>query len=95
MNDYHFLMLEGWTPMLLIGLAAGVILFFVSKKISKKSITITAISLTIAYIAAATYGYFVVNGWEGIGILALSTIILFFSWLGLLLGYVTKARTRA
>ncbi|WP_054711853.1 YesK family protein [Bacillus sp. JCM 19041] len=95
MEKSNVLMLEGWTPMLLIGLASGLILFFISKKISKKAITVTVISLTLAYIATVAYSYIVVRGWEGIGLFALSTIIIFFVWVGSLLGFVTKTKASA
>ncbi|WP_373893196.1 YesK family protein [Virgibacillus sp. CBA3643] len=84
------LMLEGWTPILLIGIVVAIIIFFISRKISRKALFLTSIVLSLVGVGIVIYSREVVGGWDGIG-LAVVTLSGFLGiWVGTISGVIIK-----
>jgi len=84
------LMLEGWTPILFIGIVVAIIIFFISRKISRKTLFLTSIVLSLVCVGIVIYSKEAVGGWEGIG-LAFVTFIGFLGlWVGTIIGVIIK-----
>ncbi|MBP1970930.1 CHASE2 domain-containing sensor protein [Virgibacillus natechei] len=84
------LMLEGWTPILLIGIVVAFIIFFISRKISRKALFLISIVLSLICVGIVIYSREAVGGWEGIG-LAFVTFSGFLGiWVGTISGMIIK-----
>ncbi|GIO24305.1 YesK family protein [Oceanobacillus sp. J11TS1] len=86
------LMLEGWTPILLMGIAAAIILFFISRKVSKKALLLISTVLSLICIGIIIYSKEVVRGWDGVGILFVTITVFLGIWIGTLIGTVSKKK---
>ena len=84
------LMLAGWTPVLLIALVIAAGIYYLSRKLSRKSLLLTSIVLSLICFGAVIYGYEVVGGWEGIGILYVSFTVFIAIWIGTIMGAMIK-----
>lgn len=76
------LMLEGWTPILLAGIIAVIVMVLVSRKTSNKNLLRVSIGLSIISLAIIVYSVIGIGGWKGMGIGAVTKTILFGIWLG-------------
>ena len=86
------LMLEGWTPLLLMGIVAAIIMFFISKKVSKKALFISTAILTLIGIGISIYSTEVVDSWAGFGMFYLTIIIVLGVWIGTIIGAISKQK---
>ncbi|MFC4025487.1 YesK family protein [Oceanobacillus longus] len=86
------LMLEGWTPILLIGIAIAIIIFFVSRKISRKALILISIVLSLVCVGIVIYSLVVVRGWEGIGLLFVTFSGFVGIWIGTISGFIFKGK---
>jgi hypothetical protein len=84
------LMLEGWTPILLIGIVVAIVIFFISRKISKKSLFLISIVLSLVCVGIIFYSREVVVGWEGIGLAFVTFSGLIGIWVGTISGVSIK-----
>lgn len=84
------LMLEGWTPILLIGIAVAIIIFFISRKISRKALILISIVLSLVCVGIVIYSREVVGGWEGIGLLFVTFSGFIGIWVGTISGFIIK-----
>ncbi|MFS0752462.1 YesK-like family protein [Oceanobacillus sp. 1P07AA] len=85
------IMLEGWTPILLMGIGSAIILFFISRKISRKALFLTSTLLSLICIGVVIYSKDVVGGWEGIGLGVVTFIVFIGIWLGTIVGAVKRS----
>ncbi|BAC12891.1 YesK-like family protein [Oceanobacillus iheyensis] len=85
------IMLEGWTPILLMGIGSAIILFFISRKISRKALLLTSTLLSVICIGVVIYSKDVVGGWEGIGLGVVTFIVFIGIWLGTIVGAVKRS----
>lgn len=84
------LMLEGWTPILLIGIVAAIIIFLFSRKISRKSLFLISVVLSLVCVGLLVYSRKVVGGWEGIGLAFVTFSSLMGIWLGTISGILIR-----
>lgn len=83
-------MLEGWTPILLIGIVIAVIIFLISRKISRKSLFLVSIALSLICVGIVIYSIEAVGGWEGIGLGYVTFSGFLGVWAGTIIGAITK-----
>ncbi|VDG96911.1 Uncharacterised protein [Lysinibacillus sphaericus] len=83
-------MLEGWTPILLSGILFMVIVFFISRKVSKRAIYSLALVLSLICIGVVISSMTVVGGWEGMGIAIVAISILIGIWIGTIIGIANR-----
>ena len=84
------LMLDGWTPVLLTGIIIAIIIFFISRKISKKALFLTSIALSLICVGIVIYSIDGVGGWEGMG-LGIFTLSGFIGiWIGTIIGIINN-----
>jgi len=84
------LMLEGWTPILLFGIAFAIVIFILSRKVSKKSLFLISSVLSLICFVVIIYSMIGVGGWEGMG-LGFVTITAFLGiWIGTATGVIIK-----
>lgn len=88
------LMLEGWTPLLLMGSIAAASMFFISKKLSKKALFISTAILTLIGIGISIYSTEVANSWAGFGMFYLTIIIIAGVWIGTIAGAINKQKIK-
>ncbi|MBD8032948.1 MULTISPECIES: YesK family protein [Solibacillus] len=84
------LMLDGWTPLLLIGIVAAIGIFITSRKVSRKSIFSISTVISLICIVVFIYSIIGVGGWEGMGLGIISFIILAGIWIGTFIGVASK-----
>lgn len=82
------LMLEGWTPILLIGLGFAVLFIIFSRSISRKSLYSVAVISSLICIAVVIYSLIGIGGWDGVGVLFLTVTVFFGIWIGTIVGDV-------
>lgn len=82
------LMLEGWTPILLIGLGFAVLFIIFSRSISRKSLYSVAVISGLICIAVVIYSLIGIGGWDGVGVLFLTVTVFFGIWIGTIVGDV-------
>lgn len=82
------LMLEGWTPILLIGLGFAVLFIIFSRSISRKSLYSVAVISGLICIAVVIYSLIGIGGWYGVGVLFLTVTVFFGIWIGTIVGDV-------
>ncbi|WP_246367257.1 YesK family protein [Paraliobacillus salinarum] len=85
-------MLEGWTPILLMGIIAAVIIFFISRKVSKKVLFFIAVILSIICFGIVIYSIIGVGGWDGMGIGFVTITVFIGIWIGAIIGAILKKR---
>lgn len=61
-------MLDGWTPLLLLGLFFAFMMFFIARKVSKNVLLLTSAIMSLLCIGLILFSIFVVGGWEGMGL---------------------------
>ena len=83
-------MLEGWTPILLLGAIFAVGIYFISRKVSQKSLFIVSLVLSFICFGLLIYSIFVVGGWEGMGLGLFTLSVLVGTWIGTLIGVYNK-----
>lgn len=83
-------MLEGWTPILLSGILFMVIVFFISRKVSKRALYSLALVLSLICIAVVILSITVFGGWEGMGIAFVAISILMGLWIGTIIGIANR-----
>lgn len=83
-------MLEGWTPILLSGILFMVIVFFISRKVSKRALYSLALVLSLICIVVVILSMTVVGGWEGMGIAIVAISILIGIWIGTIIGIANR-----
>lgn len=84
------LMLEGWTPILLIGIVVAAIIFLASRKIARKTLLLISSLLSLVCIGIVMYSIVVIGGWDGMGI-GFVTITAFLGvWIGTAAGVFFK-----
>lgn len=83
-------MLEGWTPILLSGILFMVIVFFISRKVSKRALYSLALVLSLLCIAVVILSITVFGGWEGMGIAFVAISILIGLWIGAIIGIANR-----
>lgn len=83
-------MLDGWTPILLVGIVFAIVIYFISRKVSRKRLLLISNILSLISISIFIYSIVGIGGWEGlaVGIVAISTFVGI--WLGALLGILNK-----
>ncbi|MBT2599367.1 MULTISPECIES: YesK-like family protein [Oceanobacillus] len=86
------IMLEGWTPILLIGIVSAIIFFFLSRKISRKALFLTSTVFSLICVGVVIYSKDVVGGWEGIGLGTVTFIVFIGIWLGTIVGAIRRSR---
>ncbi|MGY0693772.1 YesK family protein [Virgibacillus sp. FSP13] len=87
------LMLEGWTPILLMGIVAAIILFLISRKVSRKVLFSISIVLSLISFGIVIYSKEVVGGWDGIGILYVTITVFLGIWIGTIIGALSKKKS--
>ncbi len=80
------IMLEGWTPLLLLGLVFVVGVYIISRKVSRNFLLKISSVLSIICLSVILYSIFVVGGWDGMGLGVISIIILLGTWIGTIIG---------
>ncbi len=83
-------MLDGWTPILLVGIVFAVVIFLISRKVARATLLTISTVLSLASILAIIYSIVVVGGWEGMGVGIVAVCIFIGIWIGTLLGVVNK-----
>ncbi|WP_249870727.1 YesK family protein [Oceanobacillus saliphilus] len=83
------LMLEGWTPILLIGIAVAIIIFFISRKISRKALILVSIVLSLVCVGIVIYSR-EIGGWEGFGLIFVAISGFIGIWVGTISGLMIK-----
>lgn len=85
------LMLEGWAPILLCGIAFAVGMFITSRKVSRKSLFSTFAVLSVLCIGVIIYSVIVVGGWDGMGLGLFTIAILVGIWIGTFIGAISRS----
>lgn len=84
------LMLEGWSPILILGIAFAIVLFLISRKVTKKNLFLISNILSLICIVVVIYSILIIDGWEGIGVGVVTVCIFIGIWLGTILGTFSK-----
>ena len=79
-------MLEGWTPILLLGAVCIVGMYFISRKVSRKAFYTVSLVLSLICFGLVIYSIFVVGGWEGMGLGFVAISVLVGTWIGTTIG---------
>lgn len=85
-----FDMLEGWTPILLIGIVFALVIFLLSFKVSRKMLFKVSGVLSLLCFVTVIYSIVIIGGWEGMGIGAVTVCIFIGIWIGTVLGITFK-----
>jgi CHASE2 domain-containing sensor protein len=85
-------MLDGWTPILLVGLAFTVVILLLSRKVTRKTLLSISTLLSLMCIVAIIYSIVAVGGWEGMGVAILAASTIIGIWIGTLLGVSSKRK---
>ncbi len=83
-------MLEGWTPILLLGVVSIVVIYFTSRKISRKALYTVSLVLSLICFGMVIYSILVVGGWEGMGLGFVAISVLLGTWIGTIIGISSK-----
>lgn len=84
------LMLEGWTPILLFGIGFAVVFFMLSRKVSRKSLFLTATISSLICIGIVIYSMIGIGGWDGVGLLFVILIVFLGIWIGTIIGTILR-----
>lgn len=83
-------MLEGWTPILLLGAIFIVGIYFISRKVSLKSLYTVSLVLSLICFSLVIYSILVVGGWDGMGLGFVAISVLLGTWIGTIIGIFGK-----
>ncbi|WP_342512407.1 YesK family protein [Sporosarcina sp. FSL K6-1522] len=83
-------MLEGWTPILLLGILFIVGIYFVSRKVSRKALYTVSFVLSLICFGLVVFGLLVVGGWDGLGLGFVAISVLLGTWIGAVIGIFSK-----
>jgi len=83
-------MLEGWTPILLLDAIFIVGIYFISRKVSRKTLYTVSLVLSLICFGLVIYSIFVVGGWEGMGLGFVAISVLLGTWIGTIIGISSK-----
>src|SRR5699024_7020213 len=94
-DDYYIrrrdaFMLEGWTTILLVGIILAILLFFMSRRISRKALFLTSIVLSLVCVGIVFYSIEGVGGWEGMGLGVFTFSGFLGIWIGTIMGLLIK-----
>ena len=81
-------MLEGWTPIILLGVIFIALIYFISRKVSQKVFYTVSLVLNFICFGVLIYSIWGVGGWEGIGLGFVTISVLLGIWIGTLFGMV-------
>ncbi|MEK5185333.1 YesK family protein [Solibacillus sp. FSL W7-1324] len=84
------LMLDGWTPLILLGILFAFMMFFIARKVSKKVLLLTSAVMTLLCLGLILFSILVVGGWEGMGLGFFAFTIFVGVWIGTLFGIIFK-----
>ena len=84
------LMLDGWTPILLLGAIFIALIYFISRKVSRKTLYIVSLVISFLCLDLLIYSVFWVGGWEGMGLGAFTISVLLGTWIGTIIGVLIK-----
>ncbi|WP_339171377.1 YesK family protein [Solibacillus sp. FSL R5-0691] len=84
------LMLDGWTPLILLGILFAFMMFFIARKVSKKVLLLTSAVMTLLCFGLILFSILVVGGWEGMGLGFFAFTIFVGVWIGTLFGIIFK-----
>lgn len=83
-------MLEGWTPILLLGVVSIVVIYFTSRKVTRKALYTVSLVLSLICFGMVIYSILVVGGWEGMGLGFVAISVLLGTWIGTIIGISSK-----
>ncbi|MFJ7979610.1 YesK family protein [Lysinibacillus xylanilyticus] len=83
-------MLDGWTPILLLGTIFLVGIYFISRKVSRKILYTVSLVLSFICFGLVLYSIFVVRGWEGMGLGFVAISVILGTWIGTIIGISSK-----
>lgn len=84
------LLLEGWTPIIILGIVFAIGIFIVSLKVSRKLLFLISIILSFLCVGLFIYGLAGIGRWEGL-VLGFVTISVFLGiWIGEIVGIIYK-----
>lgn len=83
-------MLDGWTPLILLGILFAFMMFFIARKVSKKVLLLTSAVMTLLCFGLILFSILVVGGWEGMGLGFFAFTIFVGVWIGTLFGIIFK-----
>ena len=84
------LMLDGWTPLILLGILFAFMMFFIARKVSKNVLLLTSAVMTLLCFGLILFSILVVGGWEGMGLGFFAFTIFVGVWIGTLFGIIFK-----
>ena len=84
------LMLDGWTPIILLGVIFIIGIYFISRKVPRKTFYTVSFVVSLICFALIIFSIYVVGGWEGFGLGVFTLSVLLGTWIGTLLGSVIK-----
>ena len=84
------LMLDGWTPIILLGVVFIVGVYFISRKVSRKAFFTVSLVVSLIGFAMLIFSIFAVGGWEGMGLGIFTLSALLGTWIGTLLSLFIK-----
>lgn len=87
------LMLEGWMPILLLGIFFMVIIIFISRNVTKKTLYSLVFVLNLICMGVVILSIVVIGGWEGMGIGFIAISSLVGIWIGTLIGSMSKTES--
>ncbi|MER2031058.1 MAG: YesK family protein [Solibacillus sp.] len=82
------LMLNGWTPLLLLGILFAFIMFFIARKVSKNVLFLNSAIMSLICFGLVLFSIFVVGGWEGMGLGFFAFSIFIGVWIGTIFGII-------
>lgn len=85
------LMLEGWTPILLFGIVFAIVMFIISRKISRKALFSNSAVLSLICLAVIIFSVIGVGGWEGMGLGVVTITIFLGIWIGTIIGALIRS----
>ncbi|MEK5080707.1 YesK family protein [Solibacillus sp. FSL W7-1436] len=82
------LMLDGWTPLLLLGILFAFMMFFIGRKVSKNILLLTSAIMSLLCFGLILFSILVVGGWEGMGLGFFAITIFIGVWIGTVFGII-------
>lgn len=82
------LMLDGWTPLLLLMVGMIVVMMLLARILSRKTLYVTTGMIAFICIAMVFVSIFAVGGWEGMGLGVISGLLFVGTMIGALIGRV-------
>lgn len=81
-------MLDGWTPLILLGILFAFMMFFIARKVSKNVLLLTSAIMSLLCLGLVLFSIFVVGGWEGMGLGFFAFTIFIGVWIGTIFGII-------